>query len=111
VGWSEIRRCHLDLKAPTRDPSGYGNPLGAPKGRFAGSVVLGSSSALGDALVGRRKWTDPEVLQEKDILLGPDANAAAKYVQEVRARLVSQYQLAFASDRVGAVWGAVILCS
>jgi hypothetical protein len=97
LGWSEIRRCHLDLEVPDRDPSGHGLRLGAPKERFAGSVVLGSTSALGDALVGRRKWTDPEVLRERNILLGQDAPAAARYVMEVRTRLVSQYRAAFLS--------------
>jgi hypothetical protein len=59
LGWSEVRRCHLDPEVPSRGPSGYGHRLGAPKERFAGPVALGSSSALGDALVGWRKWADP----------------------------------------------------
>ena len=62
LSWSEIRQCHLDLEVPGRDPSGYGPRLGAPKERFGGSVVLGSTSALGDALVGCWKWTDVEVI-------------------------------------------------
>jgi hypothetical protein len=97
LSWSEIRQCHLDLEVPASDPSGYGPRLGAPKERFGGSVVLGSTSALGDALVGRRKWTDVEVLRERDILLGPDSGAAQDYVTEVRYRLVEQYRLAFSS--------------
>lgn len=95
--WSEVRRCHLDLEVPRVDPSGYGPRLGAPKERFGGSVVLGSTSAVGDALVGRRKWTDAEVLRERDVLLGPDSAAAGEYVGEVRSRLVSQYRLGFSS--------------
>ena len=59
----EVEEC-LDLEVPLRDPSGYGHWLGAPKERFTGSVVLGSSSALGDALMGWQKWTDPEVIWE-----------------------------------------------
>ncbi|KAI9774030.1 MAG: hypothetical protein M1839_001915 [Geoglossum umbratile] len=39
-----------------------------------------SSSALGDALVGRRKWTDPQVGKERDILLGGDDERARVYV-------------------------------
>ncbi|KAI9777198.1 MAG: hypothetical protein M1839_009041 [Geoglossum umbratile] len=85
------------MEVPLRDPSGYGHRLGAPKKRFAGSVALGSSSALGDALVGRRKWTDPEVIRERDVLLGSDSAAALVYVQGVRARLVEQYKAAFSS--------------
>jgi hypothetical protein len=97
VGWGEVRRCHLDLEVPARDPSGYGHRLGAPRERFAGSVMLGSSSALGDALVGRRKWTDLEAMWERDTLLGGDGEAAWNYVQGVRARLVEQYLATFSS--------------
>jgi hypothetical protein len=45
----------MDLGVLARDHSGYGLRLGVPKERFGGSVVLGSTSSLGDALVGRRK--------------------------------------------------------
>ncbi|KAI9775005.1 MAG: hypothetical protein M1839_001605 [Geoglossum umbratile] len=95
ASWSEVRDCHLDLLPAERDPSGYRHRLGAPKGRFRGSVVLGSSSALGDALLGRRKWTDVEVLWERDLLLGSDCQAARSYVQRARASLVEQYRKAF----------------
>ena len=97
LGWSEVRRCHLDLEVPSKDPSGYGPKLGAPKSRFPGSVVLGSTSALGDALVGRRKWTDPEVVRERDLVLGPDGEAALAYVREVRGRLTEQLEVGFGS--------------
>jgi hypothetical protein len=97
LGWNEVRLCHLDLEVPEKDPSRYGYRMGAPEGRFAGPVVLGSSPALGDALVGRREWTDPEVLQKRDVLLGPDVRAAWEYVQKTRARLMEQYKAAFSS--------------
>ena len=60
-------------------------------------MVLGSTSALGDALVGRRKWTDVEVIRERNILLGPDSDAAQNYITNIRARLVEQYRIAFIS--------------
>src|SRR5204862_2418670 len=69
-GWSEVRQCHLDLEVPWLDLSGYLHKMGAPTGRFAGAVMLGSTSAMGDALVGRRKWTDPQVQRERDVVLG-----------------------------------------
>ena len=94
-GWSEVRQCHLDLEVPRLDPSGYPHKMGAPTGRFAGAVVLGSTSALGDALVGRRKWTDPQVQRERDVVLGRDGVAALAYVQQVRGRLVEQYRAGF----------------
>ena len=93
--WSEVRRCHLDLEAPSRGAGGAEARYGMSGMRFEGSVVLGSSSALGDALVGRRKWTDAEVRLERDVVLGGDSSAAWKYVQEVRGRLVSEYRRGF----------------
>ncbi|KAH0563246.1 hypothetical protein GP486_002191 [Trichoglossum hirsutum] len=95
VRWSELRRCHLDLEVPARDAGGQGWRFGAPKERFLGSEVLGSSSALGDALVGRRMWTDPSVLRERDLLLGSNCQTAMEYVNAVRNRLVEQYRKAF----------------
>jgi hypothetical protein len=97
LSWKKIRQCHMDLEVPARDPSSYSPRLGAPKERFGGSVILGSTSALEDALVGRRKWTDPEVLRDRDILLVPDSKAAVAYVTETRAHLVEQYRIAFVS--------------
>ncbi|KAH0561999.1 hypothetical protein GP486_003293 [Trichoglossum hirsutum] len=82
--WSDVRDCRLDLEAPERDPSGYGHRLGVPKGRFWGSVVPGSSSALGDALLGRRKWTGVEVLRERNLLLGSDCQAARRVLPKRR---------------------------
>jgi hypothetical protein len=82
---------------PARDPSEYGLRLGAPKERVGGSVMFASTSALGDALIGRRKWTDIEVMRERDILLGPDSKSAQNYVAGVRSRLVDQYRAAFSS--------------
>jgi hypothetical protein len=95
LGWSEVRQCHLDLEVPQLDPSGYPHKMGAPTGRFSGAVVLGSTSALGDALVGRRKWTDPQVRRERDVVLGRDGVAALAYVEQVRGWLVEQYRAAF----------------
>jgi len=46
---------------------------------------------LGDTLIGRRKWIDPEVLRERDILLDPDDIRVNKYVEEVRDRMVEAY--------------------
>ena len=42
-------------------------------------------------MVGARRWDDPRVLEERDILLGPDAEAAWRRVVEIRARLVEEF--------------------
>ncbi|KAI9854998.1 MAG: hypothetical protein M1813_000605 [Trichoglossum hirsutum] len=64
-------------------PSG---PQGAPRydppePRFPGFVIVGSS-AIGGVLVGRRKWTDPQAMRERDILLGGDDDATYIYVSQ-----------------------------
>jgi len=56
--WSEVRKCHLDLEAPSKGAEGAGARYGMSGMRFKASVVLGSTLALRDALVGRRKWSD-----------------------------------------------------
>jgi hypothetical protein len=93
--YSEVRLYHMDLRVPVKDPSGKPHRMGAPKERFLGSLVLGSSSALGDALVGRLRWTDPRVLKERNILLGKDHQAALEYVKATRERLVQEFRVAF----------------
>jgi hypothetical protein len=50
-----------------------------------------SSSALSDALIGRRKWDDPMVIYEANLVLGTDDNAALQYVHETRQKLVHNY--------------------
>ena len=93
--WSGIAACHRDLEAPDRDINGQTPWFGRPDYRFPGSVVLQSSSALGDALVGRRKWTDPQVVEERDVLLGSDREKSLRYVTAVRARLLARYEEAY----------------
>jgi hypothetical protein len=85
----------MDLRVPAKDPSGKPHRMGAPKERSLGSLVLGSSSTLGDALVGRLRWTDPRVLKERNTLLGKDNQDALEYVKATRERLVQQFRMAF----------------
>jgi hypothetical protein len=58
-------------------------------------VIIGSSSAIGDALVGRRRWTDPQVIRERDILLGDADILAHAYVDRVWAKMIERYEEAF----------------
>ncbi|KAI9781623.1 MAG: hypothetical protein M1839_005840 [Geoglossum umbratile] len=95
LSWNDLATCHRDLEAPSREPSGQAPRYGLPGFRFPGSIIVGSSSAIGDALIGRRKWTDPQVLQERDILLGDNNKAAHSYVSWVRAEMVERFKEAF----------------
>src|SRR4030095_11236151 len=74
--WAEVVACHRDLVAPQRGGGGDKGGRALPPFRFPAAVYMESSYALGDALLGRRKWSDPEVLEQRDILLGNDDDAA-----------------------------------
>src|ERR1700737_4922840 len=58
-----------------------------------GCLSLESVSPLCDAM---RKWTDPEAVKERDILLGED-DAASWDVRRVHAILVRRYKEAYAN--------------
>src|SRR5437773_12159522 len=48
-------------------------------------------------MVGARRWDDPRVMKEHDILLGADDEAALRMVAVIRSRLVSEFIDAFPS--------------
>ncbi|KAI9766365.1 MAG: hypothetical protein M1840_006629 [Geoglossum simile] len=89
--WSELVQCHQGLITPKKSTSGEGFRYGCPNFTFPGVTKLVSTSKVGDAMVGARRWDDPRVLEERDILLGPDAEAAWKRVLDIRARLVEEF--------------------
>ena len=80
LSWNDLAACHRDLEAPSREPSGQAPRYGFPGFRFPGSVIVGSSSAIGDTLVGHQKWINPQVIWEQNILLGNDDVAAYAYI-------------------------------
>jgi hypothetical protein len=85
--WSEIAAFHRDLEAPEHGVAGEKVSKDRPPYRFPGAIKLESVSPLSDALVGRRRWTDPEVLYERDVLFGSDIAASKALVTEIRTRL------------------------
>jgi Phytanoyl-CoA dioxygenase (PhyH) len=91
LSWDQIAACHRDLEAPTRGVGGEAVTHERPPFRFPAAILLDSSAPLCDALIGRRKWTDPMVLKEACIVLGSDHIAAKEYVKTTRAKLVANY--------------------
>lgn len=89
--WSEVAACHRDLRIPPREPAGSAPLHRVPDWVFPASVVLDRVSPLAAALVGARRWTDPAVLRERDVLLGPDDRSARALVASVRRQLVQAY--------------------
>jgi hypothetical protein len=74
--------------APTRGVGGNSASISCPKSPFPAEIQMPSISPLCDALIGRRRWTDPEVLEERDIVLGPDNELAMMYIQDMRLKAV-----------------------
>lgn len=90
--WEFLAACHRDLCATKATPSGQVNVHGLPPYPFPASVPVRGISALSDALVGLRRWDDPIVLLERDLLLGEDDESALIYVEGCRRRAQKTYR-------------------
>jgi hypothetical protein len=95
LNWEQIAACHRDLQAPVKTVNGETPKHSLPPFRFPAAIHLESSYPLGDALIGRRRWDDPEVLIERNILLGPYDAIAFAYVQSKRQKTLKKFQKAF----------------
>lgn len=91
LNWDEVAACHRDLEAPSKGVGGDRPTHSVPPFRFPASSYMESSYALGDALLGRRKWTDPEVLYQRDVLLGTDDRMAWVLVEKVRSKMLTRF--------------------
>ena len=89
--WQELSMYHTTMLPPTQGVGGNAAIHSRPKTRFPPAVHMPSSSALCDALIGRRPWTDPQVLEERDIVLGTDDELALKYIRKTRVRLMENF--------------------
>jgi len=85
--WSEVSACHQSFTAPMKSTSGEGFRYGRPTIPFPAMTRMASTSAVGDALVGSRRWTDPQVTRMVETLLGPDDTAAFALLKSVRNSL------------------------
>jgi hypothetical protein len=71
--WEELSVAHISKSLPPATPSGYGVMYGKPPYRFPGSGTFVSESPLSQALVGRRRWNDYELLdQVEKMMKSPD---------------------------------------
>ena len=52
-------------------------------------------SALGDTLVGARRWDSSAVLMERDLVLGTEDGEAWVYIEMVRARMREAWKECF----------------
>ena len=63
--------------------------------RFPGAILIKSVYSLPQTLVGIKKWTDPDVIFERNILLGPDDKQALEMAKGMRQYLVDTYKHIF----------------
>lgn len=93
--WDEVARCHRDMDTPRSSTSGHGFAYGKPTCRFPSATRLASTSAIGDALIGVRRWDEPGVIHERNIVLGSDKVKAEAYIEQTRSKLMLQYRIAY----------------
>ncbi len=93
--WNEVAQCHHSMEAPMKSTSGEGFRYGRPLFPFPGVTKLNSTSCVGDALIGGRRWDDIQVQEERNILLGADDESALQRAKEIRERLIQAFFDAF----------------
>jgi hypothetical protein len=62
--------------------------------RFPGALLIKSVYSLPQALVGIKKWTDPDVV-ERNILPGPDDKQALEMAKGMQQHLVDTYKYVY----------------
>jgi len=71
-------------------PSGYGVQYGKPPYRFPGSSTVLSQSPINQALVGRRRWNDYELLDQVEMMLKLKVNGLNGIRQSFREEVREQ---------------------
>ena len=93
--WEDVSIAHISKSLPPATPSGYGVMYGKPPYRFPGSGTFLSQSPLSQALVGRRRWNDYELLdQVEKIMQSPVKAEQARrdFRSEVREKVPKLWQ-------------------
>ena len=85
--WEELPAFHRDLEAPKKSTSGEGFRYGRPSFRFPGAVKMENVCAVGEAMIGQRRWTDPKAQAERDTLLGQDKEKAWDLIRKCTASI------------------------
>src|SRR5690606_37663298 len=93
--WASISAAHRDQVGLPTTPSGQHNHDNYPTVRFPAGVDFTGFSALSDALIGRRPWSDPDDIREAGIVLGSDDGAAWALINKVRQAMVDKWESAY----------------
>jgi len=67
--WEELSIAHISKSLPPATSSGYAVMYGKPPYRFPGSGTFLSESPLSQALVGRRRWNDYDLLEQVEEMM------------------------------------------
>ena len=74
---------------------------------FPAFVRLQAVSALGGACICARRLHEPEVQEEIEVILGEDCRRAARFVVEVRGKIIAEVKRAHQrSERLKRYWSA-----
>lgn len=88
--WLEVAGSHASLIPPLKSPSGASWSYGRCDEALQFEVALDHTSHIGDALLGRKRWDNHQVMSQVSVLFGADRQAGYALVDEARAALVAQ---------------------
>ena len=74
-----LSKLYRDLETPDLSPSGKPNVYIKTPYAFPSTVRINDLGALSNALLGQRKWTDPQILRKRNIILGNNRAAAQEF--------------------------------
>lgn len=92
--WCELAQQHRECIPPPREPSGQ-TPRSPLPPILPWSVHLHPSHALGRAILGQVKFEDPMVVHEMNQLFHPDKRISQRYLSQVRAQAVKDFEQAW----------------
>ncbi|KAF8249182.1 hypothetical protein K440DRAFT_660435 [Wilcoxina mikolae CBS 423.85] len=93
--WSEVAACHRDMVPCLKSPSGRSAKAYQKGPPFRAVVLLASTSPIGDALLGRQRWDNAQVLSQVKILFGQNDDASKQLVTELRKNVKGAYERAW----------------
>src|SRR6185295_14398982 len=90
--WSSNAAHYRDLTAPEATAIGNHHRHAYTDYRWPASVPLHGLRPISDALVGRRRWTDPIIIRDRNILLRSDRTAFEALIEAWRKNAVARFK-------------------
>jgi hypothetical protein len=91
VTWQDLSSSHREKMFPPTQPGGQVPKHRVPSEPFPLTGTIGNVYPLGDALVGARRYTDWQVMENVQVLLGPDEEKAMAMVKIWRQDLKREF--------------------